>query len=130
MTLYTAELLTDAEYAYEDVEADTPAQALLIVQDRLQRDKFAFTWSNYEGLHPVAEITIRDEESDSLASWIDPCERIAQSAPDLLIALEAALAALKTLPRFRVPSLGQHMDSREIAAVCEAVIARAKGRSG
>ena len=130
MTLYTAELLTDAEYAYEEIEAETPAQAMRIVQDRLERDKFAFAGMNYEGLHPVAEIAIRDEESDSLAYWIEPDELLAQSASDLLGALEQALAALKTVPRFRVPSLGEDIDSHEIAAACEGIIAKAKGGNG
>ena len=125
MTLYTAELLTDAEYAYEEIEAETPAQAMRIVRERLQRDKFAFAWMNYEGLHPIAEISIRDEKLDGLAYWVEPDELLAQSAPDLLIALEQALAALKTVPRFRVPSLGENIDSDEIAAVCEGVIAKA-----
>jgi len=130
MTLYTAELLTDAEYAYEDVEADTPEQALQIIRDRLERDKFAFIWMSYDGLHPLAEIAIRAEESDTLARWIDPEEQLAQSAPDLLFALELAAVALSTGPRFRVPGLGEEVHSSEIAAICEGMIANAKGKNG
>jgi hypothetical protein len=42
----------------------------------------------------------------------------------LLEALEQAVAALNTVPRFQVPSLAT--DSYRIAALCDRVIARAK----
>jgi len=47
------------------------------------------------------------------------------AAPDMLSALEQAVAALNTAPRFRVPSLDS--DSYRIAALCDAAIAKTKG---
>ena len=47
------------------------------------------------------------------------------AARNLLEALEQAVAALNTAPRFSVPSLD--IDSYEIAATCDKAIATAKG---
>ena len=46
-------------------------------------------------------------------------------APTLLEALQQAVAALNTAPRFAVPSLDT--DSYRIAALCDLAIAKAKG---
>jgi hypothetical protein len=51
--------------------------------------------------------------------------QLVASAPDLLAALEQAVAALNTAPRFAVPSLDT--DSYAIAALCDRAIAKAKG---
>ena len=51
--------------------------------------------------------------------------RLIAAAPELLATLEQAVAALNTAPRFRVPSLDT--DSYKIAALCDRVIAKAKG---
>ena len=45
--------------------------------------------------------------------------------PDLIAALEQAVAALNTAPRFRVASLDT--DSYRIASICDRAIAKAKG---
>jgi len=45
--------------------------------------------------------------------------------PELLAALEQAVAALNTVPRFRVPS--PDTDSYRIASICDRAIAKAKG---
>ncbi len=47
------------------------------------------------------------------------------AGPTLLAALEQAVAALNTAPRFRVPSLDT--DSYRIASLCDRAIAKAKG---
>ena len=52
--------------------------------------------------------------------------RLITAAPELLLALEKSLVALNTAPRFRVQILGVR-DSYDVAAVCEAAIAKAKG---
>ncbi len=52
-------------------------------------------------------------------------ERLQFAAGELLDALEQAVQALNTAPRFRVPHLDT--DSYKIAAICERAIAKAKG---
>jgi hypothetical protein len=54
-----------------------------------------------------------------------PPNRPRDSAPDLVAALEQAVAALNTAPRFRVASLDT--DSYRIASICDRAIAKAKG---
>jgi len=47
--------------------------------------------------------------------------------PNLLAALQQAVTALNTTPRFKVPDLST--DSYRIAALCDAAIAQTKGGS-
>ena len=50
---------------------------------------------------------------------------VLSAAPELLAALDQAVKALNTAPRFHVPVLGT--DSYKIAALCDRAIAKAKG---
>lgn len=52
--------------------------------------------------------------------------RLISAAPDMPAALEQAVVALNTAPRFKAPLLGV-IDSDAVAAICEAAIAKAKG---
>jgi len=45
------------------------------------------------------------------------------AAPKRLAALLQAIVALNTAPRFRVPGLGDKMDSYDVAALCDRAIA-------
>jgi hypothetical protein len=54
-----------------------------------------------------------------------PTDRPRDSVPDLVAALQQAVAALNTAPRFRVQSLDT--DSYRIASICDRAIAKAKG---
>jgi hypothetical protein len=67
------------------------------------------------------------EERADERTWVQNPDLVA----NLLAVLKQASAALDTVPRFRVPSLG--MDSYHIAALCDAVIKRAipaRGKGG
>jgi|SRR5271165_3347189 len=48
------------------------------------------------------------------------------ASEDMLAALDKAVAALNTAPRFKVPGLGT--DSYAIAAICDQAIAKARGQ--
>jgi hypothetical protein len=54
-----------------------------------------------------------------------PSDHAGNPAPEVIAALEQAVAALNTAPRFRVPLLDT--DSYRIAALCDRAIAKAKG---
>lgn len=64
-------------------------------------------------------------EIDCQTHDITVCDITLVSGPPLIAALQQALAALNSAPRFRVPSLGT--DSYAIAALCDRAIAGAKG---
>ena len=55
----------------------------------------------------------------------DASAQLIAAASDMLAALEQAIAALNTAPRFPIPSLDT--DSYRIAALCDVAIAKAKG---
>jgi hypothetical protein len=63
-------------------------------------------------------------EAELLEELPAPFDRPRDAAPDFLAALEQAVAALNTVPRFRVHSLDT--DSYRIAALCDRAIANAK----
>jgi hypothetical protein len=72
---------------------------------------------------PINEIEVCDDEHDSLAVWLDDDMRLRLAARDLLNAVQKAVAALNTAPRFAV----QHLDtdSYAIAAECDRAIGKA-----
>lgn len=62
---------------------------------------------------------------DTMTAQEEANARLIVASPDLLAALEQAVTALNTAPRFAVPSLDT--DSYRIARVCDLAIANAKG---
>lgn len=123
---YTVTLYAKHTYAVEEIAAETAEDALAQARLLLDKDPFAFDWDEYDP--PALEldqITVEGPDDDC-AEWISPYEALTQAAPDLLEALELAVAALNTAPRFPVP--GRDTDSYAIAAVCDRTIAKAKGR--
>jgi hypothetical protein len=77
----------------------------------------------------VASVPVPPDHTCSVAcedlAEPDDDMRLRLAAGDLLAALEQAVQALNTAPRFRVPHLGT--DSYKIAATCDRAIAKAKG---
>ena len=66
-------------------------------------------------------------DGEMVAEWLSPDLLLRLAADDLLNALEKALTALNTAPRFKVPRLST--DSYAIAAECGRAIAKAKGEN-
>jgi hypothetical protein len=125
MTTYTAYFRTDAGSASHEFEADTPEQALALARQFYDDDWSQLYFEPYDRGIPVNEITISDAEGNECMAWLDDDLRLSLAARDLLEALELAVAALNTAPRFAVPSL--QTDSYRIAATCDKAIAKAKG---
>lgn len=122
---YTITLHAKHIYAVEEVAAETAEGAL--AQAHLLHDKNPpdLDWDEYDSPdYALDQITVEGPDGDC-AEWLSPDEALSQAASDLLEALELAVAALNTAPRFTVP--GRGTDSYDIAAVCDRAIAKAKG---
>jgi hypothetical protein len=128
MTAYEARFATDGEVAYVEIEADSPEQALKKAHQLWDEGSAKLSFESCVDWIVMNEITIRDEDGNDVALWMDDDLRLRLAARPLLAALEKALAALNQAPRFRVPGLD--MDSYEIAALCDKAIAEAKGGPG
>jgi stage V sporulation protein SpoVS len=124
MTTYTANFRTDAEWAEEEFEAETPQQALALARAFYDSHTEDLMFQSYDGGMPVNEIEISGDAGDKLVVWRDEYLTLHLAASDLLDALEQAVAALNTARRFPVPSLLS--DSYKIAAICDQAIAKAK----
>jgi hypothetical protein len=124
MPTFTAWFRTDAEWAIYDFEADTPEQALQMAHDLWRFKSEELSFQSYDMMMPVDEIEISGPIGTEIAVWHSPEMRLRLAASDLLEALEQAVAALNTVPRFQVPSLAT--DSYRIAALCDRAIAQAK----
>ncbi len=123
MSKYTACFRFDSAFATLDVEADTPAQALSKAQELYANDRSDLWFEPYGGM-PVNEIAIKLDTGDEVALWRDEDLRLRFAAQDLLEALNQAVTALNTAPRFNVTG---HKDSYQVAAMCERAIAKTKG---
>lgn len=125
MTTYQVDFRSDAALASHAFEADTPQQALSQAQSLYADQPWKLWFEAYDGKTPVNEITVNDSDGNEVAVWLDDELRLRLAASDLLAALEQAVTALNTAPRFAIPNL--ESDSYKIAAMCDRAIAKAKG---
>jgi hypothetical protein len=127
MKTYHVHFSNDQQLASRDIEAETPTQALAIARQLAESDPHMVLDQCFKACdYPINEIEVCDaDEQNSLAVWYDDDLRLRSAATDLLQALEQAVKALNTAPRFSVPALD--MDSYEVAAICDRAIAEAKG---
>ena len=95
MPTYTANFRTDAEFDVKEFEADTPAQALQMARELVERDPEAFAFETYDMLMPIDEIEISGPEGGELAVWLSDDLRLRLAARDLLQALEAIASMQK-----------------------------------
>jgi hypothetical protein len=121
---YTAYYSKDGEYALHDFQADSPEQALELARELYEQNPCPLEFNSCNITSPLDYIKISDAENNRLVFWESDDMRLHQAAEELLEALEAARVALNTAPRFKVPTLG--CDSYQIAARCDAVIAKAR----
>lgn len=123
---YTVTLYARHIYAVEEIAAETAEDAMTQARLLLANDPFALDWNEYDSPeHELDQITVEGPDGDC-TEWTSPDETLSQAASHLLEALELAVAALNTAPRFAVP--GRDTNSYAIAAVCDRAIAKAKGR--
>jgi hypothetical protein len=126
MTTYTAYFRTDSQTARCEVKASTPKRALAKARKLYEDDPSDLWFEPYDDGMPVNEITVCDAGGEELAAWLDEELRLRLAASDLLAALERAVDALNTAPRFRVGDT----DSYDIASLCDRAIAQAKAGAG
>ena len=129
MPTYTAQFCNQAQFATYDFEADSPEQALQLARELWEQNPGAIEFASYDMTWPLEEIEIFGPNSEpQLAVWQNEDLFLRLAARELLQALEAALVALNTAPRFKVPAL--NTDSYKIAALCEEALANAKPPAG
>jgi hypothetical protein len=104
MTTYTATFSSDAEYASHDFEAETPAQALALARE-FYVDETTELWFDHYAETPVNEIAIKDADENEFAVWQSEDLLLRLAARYLLDAVQHAVVALNTIPRFNVRQL-------------------------
>lgn len=125
MTTYTATFRTADTWAAHEIDAATPEQALQQAHTLAAAKKSTLDWCTYDPASiDIEEIEITGPD-DTGACWQSDDLALRLAADDLLAALEQAVEALNTVPRFRVPHLDT--DSYAIASLCDRTIAKAKG---
>jgi hypothetical protein len=102
MTIYTATFSSTIACADKEFEAATPEAALEMAR---AYDPSCLDWQTYELSGKADEIEIGTEAEEGLAIWQSEGLRLQLAAPALLEALEQALVALNTAPRFKVSDL-------------------------
>ena len=123
MTIYTAYIRTDAEYAVEQIEAATPEQALALARKLYWEDhSLELCFQSYGGLD-VNEIAIHTDDHDELAVWRDDAKRMQLAARDLL----DALTDLVERDRAEAASCGFTDDEMSWLEDARRAIAKAKG---
>jgi hypothetical protein len=122
MTDYQVFFRSDAETACTHITADTPQQALSLAQALYANDPSSLWFEPFDGMN-VNEIVVCDFWGADVAAWRDDELKLRLAAQDMFEALQQAVTALNTAPRFKVPG---YKDSYRIAAVCDRAIAKAK----
>jgi hypothetical protein len=125
MPIYTATCRTDAEYAQKDFDAPTPNAALQLALECVALGDESLIFERYDANQPLREITVTNSRGAQVASWLSPEAQLTLAAEDMLAALEQALAALNTAPRFKVPCF--KTDSYAVATLCDHAVKKAKG---
>ena len=123
MTTYTAYFRTDSEYAVEQLDADTPEQALALARKLYWEDhSLELCFQSYGGLD-VNEIAIYTDDHDELAVWRDEDMHLRLAARDLL----DALTDLVERDRTEAASCGFTDDEMSWLEDARRAIAKAKG---
>jgi len=126
MTTFSVTFYTAGEYAEQDIEAATAQEALQLAQGLWEAERYELDFDNYDDLQELQTIRIDGPDQASSLEWETPERMLARAGNDMLNALEKAIEALNTAPRFKVPGLDT--DSYAIAALCDQAVALAKGR--
>jgi len=90
MNTYSVYFRTDRNYAYHDIKADTPEQALALA--RQLRDSgdiyHEASFDRYDGRAPINEIEVCHEDDEGLAVWQDDDLLLRLAAAELLAAAQ------------------------------------------
>lgn len=124
-TAYTAYFYTETDWAKTPIKAATPDLALQRARQIESDETETLDFQSYDSGAGVEHIEIRSADGHTVAEWRHEDLLVRLAAADMFEALEQALVALNTAPRFKVPILGV-IDSYAVAAICEAAITKAK----
>ena len=94
---YRAEFFTVADWAYYEIEAETPEQALKLARQFYGDHLGELDFRSYDAIEPLDHVQIWDAGRGTLASWESPDYRLRQAAPDLLRVLEEQTAAAQAV---------------------------------
>ncbi len=122
MPTFEVHFFTQTDWASTNLEAETAEHALYLAH-AMETDGSDLEFQSYDS-GGVEHIEVWDARGVTAAEWRSDALWCRLAAGELLQALERAVTALNTAPRFQVPSLGA--DSYKIAAACDAAIRAAK----
>ena len=128
MKTYTAYFFTDANYAGEEIEADTPEQALALAREMTENDEVEH-FHHYDEAPSVNHIEILDADSNELAHWRDADLILRIVAPELLgILKEQTDAAQAVIDSWSNGDLAAAVNTLEgLIEPARIIIARATG---
>jgi hypothetical protein len=124
MPTYHVHVYREMRVKFNGIEAESPEKAASVASGRCTEQ--ADEVEDCQGMDLSALVDLQGDEEFTESRVVDfrDLKRLAASK-EMLTALEEALAALNTVPRFKVPSLDT--DSYKVAALCDRAIAKAKG---
>jgi hypothetical protein len=93
MTTFSVYFRTDCNYAFHDIEADTPERALALARQLCDSGDIYHeaSFDSYDGRAPINEIEVCHEDGEGLAVWQDDDLILRLAAADLLSAAEKIL---------------------------------------
>jgi len=94
---YRAEFYTHADWAFRNVEAKTPKQALKVARKLYDEHLEELEFASYGDADEVEQIQIWDGERGTLASWESEGYRLRLAGPELLEVLEGQTAAAQAV---------------------------------
>jgi hypothetical protein len=129
MITYIAYFYTDANYASEEIEADTPEQALALAREMNERDEVEH-FHHYDEGPPVNHIEILDADRNELGHWRDDDLLLRMAGPELLdILKEQTDAAQAVIDNWSSGDLAAAVNALEgLIEPARGIIARAEGR--
>jgi hypothetical protein len=132
MTTYTALYHTDADYAEQTFDADTPQQALRLAQAFYDQHTEELIFESYNSGMPVNEIEIADDQGIRLAVWRDDDLRLRLAAADLRDALVAQNnAAQAVIDAWKTRDLADAVRALDASIqLARAALAKAKPLAG
>lgn len=97
MKTYRAEFFTVADWAFRDIEAETPKQALQIAREFYDDHLVELNFCSYDDIEPLDLVQIWKDGEGALATWESEEYRLRMAAKDLLEALESQTKAAQTV---------------------------------
>lgn len=97
MKTYRAEFFTVADWAFRDIEAETPEQALELACKFFDDNLGELNFRSYGEIEPLDQVQIWQDGEGTLAAWESEGYRLRIAAKDLLDALQSQTDAAQTV---------------------------------